>query len=605
MLNKPKFMRPSTNKEECTIDVTADSIPFSCIVDGNESINAWQIVIYDIITNDIVFDSNKVDLTSSFYPVDEKNRNVVFSVNLKNYIPEDTAFKNRLEAYYWTITLWGASGVTTTSYQEVFYANKTPSIKFSCNGDDSKKFQYYGNIGITPTDTSSFIFEVSSGIIKKYEGADIDVVIPYEIDGVKVTSVGSGAFSRRSSLTSVIIPSSVTSIDTDAFYECSSLKNITIPDSVIRINSNVFGKCNNLTDVYYKGTNEQWNNIEINSSNTPLWSATIHCVGNQVILNRKDCIFKAELDFGDNEIEYESQLKRYGWKITDIDNGQVLVDTITKNQIYGSADNIICDYDGFLNGSNYNVELYVETQNNTKITSSFKFLVSYSATFLSNDFKVETLKNEPAVMLNWDKSLVIAGILKDKSENIVSVDDTTFKTNYPVDNQCSIEIPNGFKVAYSDNESLNFDIDEGSYIAFSTQLLSDKDVTLFSSEGEEIGDDGYYSVSRELKYSSGIFTYRVVGQNGIDRSTTYPVTNKPSEYVWYNIFMSPLIKTDDDYTVELNIYEGRVEDCIYPSKDLYPMAVNAWASVGSANFYPIFGRWTNLNTESNVTGAEV
>ena len=78
-MNKPKFMRPSTNKEECTIDLSPDKeIPFSCIVDGNESIKAWQIVIYDIITNDMVFDSKRVDLNPSFYPVDEKNRNVVF-----------------------------------------------------------------------------------------------------------------------------------------------------------------------------------------------------------------------------------------------------------------------------------------------------------------------------------------------------------------------------------------------------------------------------------------------------------------------------------------------------------------------------------------------
>ena len=433
MLNKPKFMKPSTNKEECTIDITADEIPFSCIVDGNESVNAWQIVIYDIITNDVVFDSGKITLKSSFYPVDEKNRNVVFQVNLKEYLTNNTTFINRAEAYYWTITLWGSSSVTT-SYQEVFYANRTPIVSLNLN------------------------------------------------DGDMLTS-----------------------------------KSYT-----------------------FKATYEQENGV---------------------------------------------QLKRYGWKITDIGNDQVLVDTITKNQIYGSADNIICNYDGFLNGGNYSVELYVETQNNTKITASSDFSVSYATTFLSNDFNVETLKNEPAIMLDWSEALVIAGVLKDAKDDVVAIDDTTFKTNYPVNKQCSIKIPNGYKVVYSDDESLNFDIDENSYIAFSTQLLSDDDATLFFAEG--YGDDGY-KIKRQLLYSDGVFIYNIEGQNGISISTIYTVTNRPSEYVWYNIFMSPLIATEDgEYKVELNIYEGKVVNCVYPSENLYP----------SEDFYPTFGNWDNLKEE--------
>ena len=449
-------MKPSTNKEECTIDITANEIPFSCIVDGNESIKAWQIVVYDIIDNSEVFNTGEITLKSSFYPVDEKNRNVVFQVNLKDYIPKDNkTFINRADAYYWTITFWGSSGNSITSYQEVFYANKTPAIKFSYNG----------------------------------------------------------------------------------------------------------------------------NNVDLGAENP-------------IILSSKNCTFKAELDFGGNENEYKAQLKRYGWRITDTGNEQVLIDTITKNQIYGSADNIICSYDGFLNGGNYSIELYIETQNNTKITSSFNFSASYATTFLSNDFNVETLKNEPAIMLDWSKAIVIVGILKDANDGVVAVDDTTFKTNYPVDNQSSIEVPDKYKVVYSDEESLNFDVDENSYIAFSTQLLSNNKTTLFVAEGRNNAGD---KIERELLYNNGNFSY-IIKQNGmLVASDTHKVTNKPSEYVWYNIFMSPHIEIEGGgYTTELKIYESKVENCIYPSEDLYPMATTAWAEAGSSDFYPVFGNWTNL-----------
>lgn len=447
MLNKPKFMKPSTNKEECTIDLTAKEIPFSCIVDGNESINAWQIMIYDIVTNDVAFDSGKITLKPSFYPVDEKNRNVVFSVDLREHpnTKSGTTFKNRAEAYYWTITLWGSSGGKTTSYQEVFYANTSPDIEFS--------YKY-------------------------------------------------------------------------------------------------------LTDDNYSSLNDGDN------------------------LTSRACTFKATY-----AQENGVQLKRYGWKITDTDSGQIFVDTITKNQIYGSADNIICTYDGFLNGGNYTVQLFIETQNNTKITTSpLHFSVSYISSFLSNDFKVETLKNEPAIMLDWNKALVISGILRDENYNIVNIEDTVFKTNYPVESQCSIKIPDRFKVAYDSDTSLNFDISEDSYLAFSTQLLSGDEAILFVAEGH---DDMGNELKRKLSYGDGMFRYDIVGKNGIITSATYNVTNKPSEYVWYNILMSPLIEIDNEYSVELNVFEGKVIDCVYPSENLYP----------NEDFYPTFGRWDNLKEE--------
>ena len=67
--------------------------------------------------------------------------------------------------------------------------------------------------------------------------------------GDNVTSIGGGAFSGCSGLTSVTIPNSVTSIGDYAFEGCSGLTSIEIPNSVTSIGDQAFSGCSGLTSV--------------------------------------------------------------------------------------------------------------------------------------------------------------------------------------------------------------------------------------------------------------------------------------------------------------------------------------------------------------------
>ncbi|MGM9936945.1 MAG: leucine-rich repeat domain-containing protein [Candidatus Ornithomonoglobus sp.] len=78
-------------------------------------------------------------------------------------------------------------------------------------------------------------------------------------DGVEI---GYRAFCGCESLTSVTIPDSVTSIGGHAFFRCRQLTSVTIPDSVTSMCSGAFGDVN-LKDIYYKGSENDWNKIEI------------------------------------------------------------------------------------------------------------------------------------------------------------------------------------------------------------------------------------------------------------------------------------------------------------------------------------------------------
>ena len=97
-----------------------------------------------------------------------------------------------------------------------------------------------------------------------------EVVLPDSL-----SSIGYGAFDACDSLMSVTIGDGVTIIGKAAFSYCISLESITIPDSVTSIGEGAFAGCESLETVYYRGSEEEWNEIGIRGGNEPLLNAEI------------------------------------------------------------------------------------------------------------------------------------------------------------------------------------------------------------------------------------------------------------------------------------------------------------------------------------------
>lgn len=76
-----------------------------------------------------------------------------------------------------------------------------------------------------------------------------------KIEGTNLKTIGDGAFSTCTSLTSVTLPSTVTAIDANAFYSCTALKEfhnrVTSPITIV---ANVFYKAQTGTLFVPKGT---------------------------------------------------------------------------------------------------------------------------------------------------------------------------------------------------------------------------------------------------------------------------------------------------------------------------------------------------------------
>ena len=92
-----------------------------------------------------------------------------------------------------------------------------------------------------------------------------------------VTAIGKSAFGGCESLKSIIIPDGVTTLGVGVFQCCNELKSVIIPESVTTIGEKAFFDCTSLTDIYYKGTEEQWNELIVNVENSELFNVTIHC----------------------------------------------------------------------------------------------------------------------------------------------------------------------------------------------------------------------------------------------------------------------------------------------------------------------------------------
>ena len=101
------------------------------------------------------------------------------------------------------------------------------------------------------------------------------------IFGESVEKIPSNLFCNCESLTSVTIGSSATTIGHCAFNRCTGLTSIKIPESMTNIGYMAFSGCTSLADVYYGGSERQWNAITIDDGNDRLLQANRHCEGKE------------------------------------------------------------------------------------------------------------------------------------------------------------------------------------------------------------------------------------------------------------------------------------------------------------------------------------
>ena len=98
-----------------------------------------------------------------------------------------------------------------------------------------------------------------------------------------VTGVGDHAFTFCNNLENVELPEGLKRIGQEAFSTCGiSLRSIRLPASLELVEKEAFLDCKELAEVYYGGTLEQWETLDIRLDNTELKSAHIICTDGEL-----------------------------------------------------------------------------------------------------------------------------------------------------------------------------------------------------------------------------------------------------------------------------------------------------------------------------------
>ncbi len=87
-------------------------------------------------------------------------------------------------------------------------------------------------------------------VLNKYNGSDVNVIIPSELDEGSFTAIGKAAFSDNGAIYNVTVPGGVRLVDNYAFFGCENLQIVSLPQSVKKIGVEAFANCSSMVELH-------------------------------------------------------------------------------------------------------------------------------------------------------------------------------------------------------------------------------------------------------------------------------------------------------------------------------------------------------------------
>ena len=80
---------------------------------------------------------------------------------------------------------------------------------------------------------------------------------------VSVIAIANEVLGNNPNMTDLILPPSINRFTSNTFKNCHKLKRLTFPKAVKCVPEKAFADCTELEDVYYEGSKEEWDKIDI------------------------------------------------------------------------------------------------------------------------------------------------------------------------------------------------------------------------------------------------------------------------------------------------------------------------------------------------------
>ena len=212
--------------------------------------------------NGVLF--NKAKNTIMLYPAGKKEKEYIIPSGVKIIGAE--AFANCKAL----VNIDIPNGVTKINSEAFWSCNSLASVNIPNSVTSIGSSAFYNCYSLTEITIPDSVKELGQNAFQSC-GSLTKVNI-----SKSVTTIAPYVFSGCSSLSSIVIPDGVGSINARAFDYCGSLKTVIIPNSVKGIYEYAFDGCKSLSDIYYCGTEEEWNKISKWEGNTSLSGANIH-----------------------------------------------------------------------------------------------------------------------------------------------------------------------------------------------------------------------------------------------------------------------------------------------------------------------------------------
>lgn len=97
-------------------------------------------------------------------------------------------------------------------------------------------------------ESTDWNYDANYAILRGYDGAGGDVVVPAEIDGFTVDVIDINVF-KGDTITSLTLPETVLELRSNAVSSCEKLTSVTLPQSLVVINRMNFFSCNALSEI--------------------------------------------------------------------------------------------------------------------------------------------------------------------------------------------------------------------------------------------------------------------------------------------------------------------------------------------------------------------